>query len=119
MKYNRTSVFHPVQIPFGLTIWSLWFAAMYGSHAVVCEFAPPNPEQGIFNWLNASFGVATLVVVALLLFLGRRSWKLSRPPHDLNERQVFVTKVASGIHFIAALATVFVGLQLAFLPPCV
>lgn len=119
MKYRRTSVFHPVQIPFGLTIWSLWFATMYGSHAVVCSIAPPDPAQGIFNWLNASFGAFTLVVVALLLWLGRRSWKLSRPPHDLNERQVFVTKVASGIHFIAALATVFVGLQLAFLPPCV
>ena len=119
MRYRRTSVFHPVQIPFGLAIWSLWFAAMYGSHAVVCSIAPPPPEQGIFNWLNVSFGVITLIVVALLLGLSRRSWKLSRPPHDLDERQVFVTKVASGIHFIAALATVFVGLQLAFLPPCI
>jgi hypothetical protein len=37
MKYRRTSVFHPVQIPFGLTIWSLWFATMYGSHAVAAH----------------------------------------------------------------------------------
>ncbi|AHL75179.1 hypothetical protein CH92_08670 [Stutzerimonas stutzeri] len=119
MKYRRTSIFHPMQIPFGLTIWSLWFAAMYGSQAVICSIAPPDPDQDVFNWLNASFGVLTLIVVALLLWLGRRSWRLSRKPHELDERQVFVTKVASGIHFIAALATVFVGLQLAFLPPCV
>ncbi len=119
MEYRRTSVFHPMQIPFGLAIWSVWFATMYGSHAVVCSIAPPDPAQGIFNWLNVSFGAVTLFVIVLLLWLGRRSWKLSRPPHDLNERQVFVTKVASGIHFIAALATLFVGLQLAFLPPCV
>jgi len=119
MSYRRTSVFHPMQIPFGLIIWSIWFAALYGSHAVACTIAPPDPNLGIFNWLNASFGIFTLVVVALLLWLGWRSWRLSRPPHDLDERQVFVTKVASGIHFIAALSTVFVGLQLAFLPPCV
>jgi len=108
-----------MQIPFGLIIWSIWFAALYGSHAVACTIAPPDPSLGIFNWLNASFGLVTLAVVVVLLWLGHRSWKLSRPPHDLDERQVFVTKVASGIHFIAALSTVFVGLQLAFLPPCV
>lgn len=119
MSYRRTSVFHPIQIPFGLIIWSIWFATMYGSHAVVCSIAPPDPRLGIFNWLNVSFGLATLLVVVVLLWLGRRSWKLSQPPHDLDERQVFVTRVASGIHFIAALSTAFIGLQLAFLPPCV
>ncbi|WP_407297203.1 hypothetical protein [Stutzerimonas zhaodongensis] len=119
MKYNRTSVFHPIQIPFGLTIWSLWFATMYGSHAVVCGIAPPDPSHGVFNWLNACFGLFTVLVIILLLWLGRRTWKLSQEPNDLNDRQVFVTKVSSGIHFIAALATLFVGMQLVFLPPCV
>ena len=119
MKYNRTSVFHPIQIPFGLTIWSLWFAIMYGAHAVVCSIAPPDPNLGVFNWLNASFGLFTVLVIVLLLWLGRRTWKLSHEPNDFNDRQVFVIKVSSGIHFIAALATVFVGMQLVFLPPCI
>ena len=30
MKYARTSPYHPIQIPIGLIIWSLWFIAMYG-----------------------------------------------------------------------------------------
>ena len=61
----------------------------------------------------------TVTVIVLLLWLGRRTWKLAHEPNDLNDRQVFVLKVSSGIHFIAALATVFVGMQLVFLPPCI
>jgi len=39
-------------------------------------------------------------------------------PEQLNERQQFVTKIAAGIHLIAALATLFVGIPLLQIPPC-
>jgi hypothetical protein len=118
MDYSRTSAFHPVQIPLGLIIWSLWFVALYGGQAVICKVSPPAPEQGIWNWLNGGLGLFTLATLLLLLWLARHFWQLSRPPHELNERQVFVTKLAAGIHFIAALATLFVGLPLLQIPPC-
>ena len=119
MEQRRTSRLHPIQIVLGLIIWSIWFAGIYGAHGVACAISPPDPAQGIFNWLNASFGLATLAVVALLLWLGHRAWQLSRPPYELDERQLFVTRLAAGIHRIAALSTLFIGLQLAFLPPCI
>ncbi len=118
MSLARTSPYHPVQIPLGLVIWSLWFVALYGGQAVVCASSPPAPEQGIWNWLNGGFGLLTLATFALLAWLARHFWKLSRPPHELNERQVFVTKLAAGIHMIAALVTLFVGIPLLLIPPC-
>ncbi|WP_278452743.1 hypothetical protein [Stutzerimonas kunmingensis] len=118
MAYARTSPFHPVQIPIGLIIWSLWFVAMYGGQAVICKVSPPDPADGVWNWLNGSLGVLTLLTLTLLFWLARYFWRLSRPPHELNERQQFVTKLAAGIHFIAALATLFVGIPLLQIPPC-
>lgn len=118
-KPRWTSPLHPMQIVLGLIIWSIWFAGIYAAHGVACAVSPPDPAQGIVNWLNLSFAGGTLLVVALLLWLAHRAWKLARPLHELNERLLFVTRVAAGIHLIAAVATLFIGLQLAFYPPCV
>ncbi len=118
MKYARTSPFHPMQIPLGLVIWSLWFVLMYGGQAVVCTLAPPAPEQGVWNWLNAGLGLLTLAALGLLLGLAVHFWRLSRRAQQLNERQLFVTKIAAGVHLIAALATLFVGIPLLQIPPC-
>lgn len=118
-KPRWTSRLHPMRIVLGLIIWSLWFAGIYGAHGVACAVSPPDPALGILNWLNLSFGLATLAVVAVLLWLAHRAWKLAQPPHQLDERQLFVTRIAAGIHLIAALSTLFIGLQLAILPPCV
>lgn len=118
MQPARTSPFHPIQIPIGLIIWSLWFATIYGGQAVACKISPPDPAQGVWNWLNGSLGLLTVLTLALLLWLTRYFWRLSRPPQELNERQLFVTKLAAGIHFIAALATLFVGIPLLQIPPC-
>lgn len=118
MKPRWSSRLHPMQIPLGLIIWGLWFVVLYGGHGLACTIAPPDPAKDVFNWLNASFGLFTLMVTALLLWFARRAWHRARPPHDLDERQLFVTRVAGGIHLIAALSTLFIGLQLALLPPC-
>jgi magnesium-transporting ATPase (P-type) len=118
MKYAWTSPYHPIQIPIGLIIWSLWFVAMYGGQAVICKLSPPDPAQGVWNWLNGSLGVLTLLTLGLLLWMARYFWRLSHMPEQLNERQQFVTKIAAGIHLIAALATLFVGIPLLQIPPC-
>ena len=118
-KPRWTSPLHPLQIVLGLIIWSVWFAGIYGAHGLACTVSPPDPTQGIANWLNLSFAIGTLAFVALLLWLAHRAWKLAQLPHELDERQLFVARVAAGIHLIAAISTLFIGLQLAFFPPCV
>ncbi|MGE4405393.1 hypothetical protein [Pseudomonas sp.] len=118
MKHARTSPFHPVQIPLGLIIWSLWFVAIYGGQAVVCAVAPPDPRHGAWNWLNGSLGLLSLCVAALLLWLAQYFWRLSRPPHELDERQLFVTRLTASVHLVAAVATLFVGAPLLRIPPC-
>jgi len=91
---------------------------MYGGQAVICKLSPPDPAQGVWNWLNGSLGALTLLTLALLLWMARYFWRLSRAPEEQNERQQFVTKIAAAIHFIAALATLFVGIPLLQIPPC-
>ncbi|TLX57217.1 hypothetical protein DN824_11710 [Stutzerimonas nosocomialis] len=118
-KYARTSPYHPIQIPLGFVLWSFWFVAMYGGHAVACEINPPDPTLGPWNWLNGTLGLLTLVTLAILVLQARRFWKLSRMTDELNERQIFVTKITSGLHLIAALATLYVGIPLLQLPPCI
>ena len=118
MKQARTSPFHPVQIPIGFIIWSLWFVAIYGGQAVACAISPPPPEQGIWNWLNGGLGLLTLLTAALLFWLTRYFWKLPRSGQQLDERQQFVTRLTAGVHLIAALATLFVGVPLLQIPPC-
>ena len=85
---------------------------------MICKLSPPDPAQGVWNWLNGSLGALTLLTLALLLWMARYFWRLSRAPEEQNERQQFVTKIAAGIHFIAALATLFVGIPLLQIPPC-
>lgn len=119
MKYRRTSAYHPIQIPLGLVIWSLWFVALYGGLSVACSVAPPPADDGAWNWLNLALGGLTLATLLALLWLARRFCRMTAPGHGLNERQVFVTRMAAGMHFIAALATLFVGIPLLQLPPCV
>lgn len=119
MTEPRLSALHPVQIPLGLVIWSLWFVAIYAGLSVACAVAPPPPGTGPLNGLNLALGLLTLVTLLGLLWLARRFWRMTAPGHTLNARQAFVTRMAAGMHLIAALATLFVGLPLLWLPPCV
>lgn len=118
MKSALGSPLHPLQIVVGLVVWSLWFVAIYGGQAIACRICPPDPAQGVWNWLNGSLGLLTLLTLALLLGLTRYFWRLPLQRPSLNERELFVTKLAAGVHLVAALATAFVGAPLLQLPPC-
>ncbi|WP_211166001.1 class I SAM-dependent methyltransferase, partial [Azoarcus sp. TTM-91] len=48
----RPPAFHPAQIPLGLTLWSLWFVALYGGTgaltlALARRLAAPGRSTGI------------------------------------------------------------------------
>lgn len=104
---------HPLQLPMGLIIWSLWFVTIYTSLSVACALAPPAAELGPRTWINGVLLILTCAVALLLSLLFVRNWRAPVSGH-----QRFIARVAAGIYAAAALATLGVGLPVIALPPC-
>ncbi len=111
------SVYNPIHIASGLSIWSLWFVVLYGGQGVGCSVAPPPLEDGPWTWLNLALGVLSLCTAALLLGLARLFQQAAKRPH-CSERERFVASVSAAGHLIAAIAVVFIALPIMALPPC-
>lgn len=111
------SFYHPVHLATGLSIWSLWFVALYGGQGVGCSVAPPPLEDGPWTWLNLTLGLLSLAAAGLLLWLAYLFHRATGRPH-LSERERFVTSVSAAGHLIAAIAVVFIALPVLVLPPC-
>ena len=111
------SPYHPLHIPLVLLIWSLWFVFIYGGLSVACAVAPPAPQQGPWNWLNALLGLSAVVTLILLGALARWSWRAGQRMRQ-QPRERFVARLAAGTHTVAALATLFIALPILRLPPC-
>ncbi|MCH8551567.1 MAG: hypothetical protein LAT62_06510 [Natronospirillum sp.] len=109
---------HPLQLALGLTVWSVWFVALYGGLSVVCAFAPPAPEAGPWTALNAGLLALTLVTTALLAWWGWRCWQASAHTEQGSNARL-ITRVSAGCHLLAALATLMIGLPAAVLPACI
>lgn len=106
---------HPAQLALGLTLWSLWFVAVYGGLSVACALAPPALARGALTGINAWMGLLTLTSVALLAWL---AWHCYRGARRCSGRARFVARLAAGLHLFAAVGVLFVGLPIAALPPC-
>jgi hypothetical protein len=116
----KPSVYHPLQLALGLAIWITWFGVVYGGLSLVCVSAPPDASLGPFTWINGLLLVVTMLVALLLLYYGWQCWRA--PGHGAEEARrarVLVARVAAGLHLVAALATLAVGIPLLVLPPCV
>ncbi|UCJ15804.1 hypothetical protein K5Q02_18500 [Pseudomonas sp. MM211] len=111
------SVYNPIHIVTGLSIWSLWFVALYGGQGVGCSVAPPPLEDGPWTWLNLALVALSLLTTLLLLALARLFQKAARQP-DRSDRERFVASVSAGGNLIAAIAVVFIALPIMALPPC-
>ena len=111
------SPYHPLHIPLGSLIWSLWFVAIYGGLSVACAVAPPAAQQGPWNWLNMLLGLSAVVTLILLGALARWSWRAGRRMQQ-QPRERFVALLAAGTYVVAALATLFIALPILRLPPC-
>lgn len=115
----------PWQLAAGYTLWSLWFVAVYGGLSVACSRAPPGAERGPFNSLSLGLMILTVATVCLLLIAARQCWRGRRvarhegPAHrERAVRHRFLAGLSALLHLTAAVATGFVGLPLAWLPPC-
>ena len=106
---------HPLHLAIGLTLWSLWFVVVYGGLSVACAVAPPAPEQGPLNLINLALGLFTLATVALLAALAWRSWQAAG---GASGRGCHVARVAAWLYAFSAVGTLYVGVPLIAVPPC-
>ncbi len=106
---------HPIQLLLGLTLWSLWFVALYGGLSVACALAPPPPAQGALTALNAGLAGLTLTTLALLGWL---AWRGLCAARQVAGRVRFIALVGAGLHLFSAAGVAFVGLPIMTLPPC-
>lgn len=108
---------HPVHLIVGLTVWSAWFVVLYGGLSVACQWAPPDPVRGPFNWLNPLLWLSTLVVVAMLLWLARKLWRASTDSSEATGR--YISLISAALYGVSAFATLAVAVPVLFLPPCI
>ena len=103
-----------------LTLWGLFFVVIYAGLSVACSVAPPDPERDMFTGINAGVGVVTLVTTLLLLWLAWASMQAGRKAGRKEGlgRESYFAYVSAGMFLFSACGTLFVGLPIAMLPPC-
>ena len=106
---------HPAQLLLGLTLWSLWFVAIYAGLSVACALSPPVAEQGALTAINGGIALLTLATLALLAWLAWRGLCAGRQAAGGGR---FIALVGAGLHVYAAAGVAFVAWPLVALPPC-
>lgn len=106
---------HPLQLLLGLTLWSIWFIAVYATLSVGCSFAAPAVTAGALNWINGLLLVLTLLTLAFLVTAAWRCWHA--PLQDEQPR--FIARTAAALHGVAAITTLAISVPILVLPPCV
>jgi hypothetical protein len=111
---------HPLHLVLGLTLWFVWFCVVYGGLSVACAVAPPAPEAGSFNPVNASLMLLTILTAVLLAWAARRCRRDAQqfPAASPPGRKRFVADASAALYALAAVSTLVVGLPLLVLPPC-
>lgn len=112
----KSRLTHPAHLAVGLGLWMLWFATVYAAVSVACALAPPDAALGARNWVNLGLLTLTLPAAVLPAWAALRCWRSVRSA-AASER--FFAWVNAAAYAGAALATVVVGLPLAWLPTCV
>lgn len=107
---------HPIHLVSGLTLWALFFVVIYAGLSVACSVAPPDPGRDMFTGINVGVGVVTLMTTALLGWLAWASVTAGR--RTALRRECYFAYVSAGMFLFSACGTLFVGLPIAMLPPC-
>ena len=110
---------HPLQLALGLAVWLAWFGIAYGGLSLGCAIAAPPPEAGAGTWINWSVALFTAATAALLLWCAwvcGRAVRACDPPSQPAKR--FIPLLGAAVHLIAVVCTLFIGVSLVLLPPC-
>lgn len=122
----KTLAARPWQLVAGLCVWALWFLAVYVGVSVSCAVVPPPPVLGPFTAVNAgllmlttatALGLAWACVVCTRAMRRLPTEAESTSPEAGQRR--FIAGISAALYGVAAVATVFVGLPLLAMPPCV
>lgn len=111
----RLRLTHPFHFVVGLTLWSIWFVAVYGGHAVACEAAAPSPAQGALTWLNGGLLLVSLLTAGALAVL---TWGCYLAAKQHRGRMRFNAAVSAGLYLFSTFSVVFVALPIMGIPPC-
>lgn len=114
--HSRIRPYHPLHLVIGLILWSKWFVIIYAGLSVACSVNPPPAEQGALTVINLSLGLLTVATAALLAWL---AWACLRAARQARGRSHFIAMVSAGLYVVSVVATLFVGVPLIGLPPCV
>ena len=112
---ERLHFTHPIHLVVGLTLWSVWFVAVYSGLSVACAVAPPPPEAGSLTLLNAVLGGFTFISAVGLAML---AWGSCHTAKQYQGRQRFHAVVSGGLYLFSAFGVVFAGLPIVGVPPC-
>ncbi|NYT74766.1 hypothetical protein HZU72_20450 [Halomonas sp. QX-2] len=112
---QRLHLTHPLHFVIGLTLWCIWFVAVYGGHAIACSVAPPAPEQGVFTLVNAMLLVVSIAAIALLAVLTVGCCRMAKR-HEGRLR--FNATVSAGLYLFSTLGVVFAAMPIIGIPPC-
>ena len=120
----KTLAERPWQLVLGLGVWALWFLTVYVGVSVACAVGPPPAAQGPFTAVNAGLLALTLATAAGLAWAAVACARSMRrlPPASLSPeagRRRFVAGASTALYGVASVATLFVGIPLLVLPPCV
>ena len=114
---------HPAHLALGLTVWCVWFVVVYGGMSVACAVVA-SPGTSVLNPINLTLGLITLLTTLALAFAATVCWQTARqgktPDADTRARQFwFMARLSAALYALSAGATLFVGLPLLALPPCI
>lgn len=112
---QRLHLTHPGHFVGGLSLWGIWFIAVYGGLSVACAVAPPDPAQGAFTHINISLLLVSLITALLLAGL---AWGCFQEAKQHKGRQHFNAFVSAWLYVFSTLAVMFVAGPMVGLPPC-
>lgn len=114
---------HPVHMFLGLTVWAVWFAAMYTVLSVGCAFATPSPQAGSATWINAALLAMTIITTVLLAWAGLCCYRVRQQQRktmqQVSPQRQFSVSVSSILYGFSAASTLMVGLPVLVFHPCV
>lgn len=103
---------HPIQMIFGLVIWSIWFVLMYSFLSIGCSAAL---FSGMQSGINIILFACTWVTLIILVYLTYHCWKARKSLADqCSKVTAFVLWVGLGGYVTACLATFSIGIMVLF-----
>lgn len=120
MKPSLPAPHHPLHLVIGQAVWLTWFGLAYGGLSVACAAWPPDQAQGPMNWVNAALLAATALTAFVLAWAAWAEWRVAIGPDEAQRPTPrFVARASAVLYAASAGATLFVGLPLLLMPPCI